>query len=419
MSTGYIAVYLPANLFWIYTIYRYMGIFFNKSDAAKMQIYLTYFGFYAVSSTVNICFGIPVLNILVSLAGIFSVTLLYQAHFLKRLTAVFMIYIISMLCDILVTAFLNVRSTKIEGNIVTTILSYLFIFIIELVIEKYMQFRSGQMVRKGYIFMILGVPVSTMIILAVLIFFEYLQISVLILVSFLLLLINFLVMSMYDILLKEYEKRYQMQILEQQVSGYRKQIELLDHAQQRIEYLRHDMKHHLMAVTKLMEAGKTDKMRDYLDKLLQNTENPKPYIMSGNAELDSILNYMIQKAVEKGIRVQSDIKIATDMKADSFDLNVILGNLMDNAIEAAECSEEKYIKITMEYQKNLLFLAIENSYQGEVLSEKGQLLSTKQDRKNHGFGLKSVEQMVKKYHGEMDVQYKNHIFEVKLILYLE
>ena len=90
---------------------------------------------------------------------------------------------------------------------------------------------------------------------------------------------------------------------------------------------------------------------------------------------------------------------------------------MDNAIYAIKNSEHKQIKIEIEFDRNIFYIIITNSYCGRILSKNGQLQTTKKDKDNHGIGLRSVEAVIKKYDGIMDIDYDNSNFCVSILLY--
>lgn len=152
-------------------------------------------------------------------------------------------------------------------------------------------------------------------------------------------------------------------------------------------------------------------------------ENSNEVISSKNFEIDSILNYMIQQAKSAGISVSSQILIPEQF-THSFDFVIILGNLLENAIEAASNSSQKYIDLTIQLQKNVLYIEIKNSYDG-ILQPTGNsnapsFYTTKTtNRHQHGIGLNSVRKIVEKYNGTMDIHASDQTFCVKVILYIE
>ena len=107
------------------------------------------------------------------------------------------------------------------------------------------------------------------------------------------------------------------------------------------------------------------------------------------------------------------------LRLRSFDLNVLLGNLLDNAIDASMQTEEKKLNITIKLDKGVLFLYICNSCQRIADGRSGFLETTKEDKTNHGIGLKNVRQIVEKYHGDLAFQYENNFMETDVMMYVK
>lgn len=122
---------------------------------------------------------------------------------------------------------------------------------------------------------------------------------------------------------------------------------------------------------------------------------------SGNIVIDSLLGYWHLVAKREGIDFLVNVSIPMKMSFKGADICLILGNLLENAVEAAEkVRENKYIKIKMKYDKSNLLIFLINSYQGQLIKMKDKSLkSTKSDVGNHGVGLPSVYRAVAKYHG--------------------
>lgn len=130
-----------------------------------------------------------------------------------------------------------------------------------------------------------------------------------------------------------------------------------------------------------------------------------------------MLNYMLHKAKQSLTAVEVKVQIPEDMK-HSFDVNIILGNLLENAIEAAVKTEEKKLSVEVYWKQEVLWVEIANSYSGKLKCTSSKLLTTKEDAERHGIGLQSVQKIVEKYNGVMDVSSEDHIFKVSLILYM-
>lgn len=143
---------------------------------------------------------------------------------------------------------------------------------------------------------------------------------------------------------------------------------------------------------------------------------------SGNIVIDSLLGYWYVTAQKKGIDFSLDIKIPMKMEFKGADICLILGNLLENAVEAAErVRKKKYIKIQMKYDKGNLLIFLMNSYQGRLIKMKDERLkSTKSDAGNHGVGLPSVYRAAAKYNGTVTVDDSiPERFLVRVVLYGE
>ena len=127
---------------------------------------------------------------------------------------------------------------------------------------------------------------------------------------------------------------------------------------------------------------------------------------------------MIEKANTVLEHVEAEVKIPQELNVDSFELTVILGNLLENAIEAALQAEEKTLKFKMYAEKGLVFINITNKYAGKIEKEGNRFISSKKDGMNHGFGIENVREVVERYNGAMDVTYNEDTFKVRVMLYL-
>lgn len=102
------------------------------------------------------------------------------------------------------------------------------------------------------------------------------------------------------------------------------------------------------------------------------------------------------------------------------DICTIFGNALDNAIESVitlEDQKKRMIHVTLREQKNFILINIANYIEKEIGLNHGEFpKTTKKDRENHGYGLKSIRQTIEKYHGTMSVQAKNNWFELRILI---
>lgn len=139
-----------------------------------------------------------------------------------------------------------------------------------------------------------------------------------------------------------------------------------------------------------------------------------------NIAIDGIINYKFSEAAAKNIPIYSSIVMPSGIKNGVEDIVAILGNLLDNAIEASESSpDNQYIHLDIQYRPGRMFIEVKNGYNGMINQENGELKTGKKDKQSHGIGLKSVETAVSHYDGEVKVEFDTKEFRVNVMLYTE
>jgi len=211
----------------------------------------------------------------------------------------------------------------------------------------------------------------------------------------------------------------------QQLYYYKNQIEVIAESQNSIRALRHDMRNHLLHLRIQLENKKYEDALSYLDAMTENMKGSMEYVSTGNTGADCLLNYKIRIAEKVLKKVEYQIQIPADCEWKSFDFNIVMGNLLDNALEAAQDSEEKFLKIAIHVDKGILLIHVANSYKNMPDRRGRQFLSTKQtsdidgmEEACHGIGLQNVKRIVEKQNGDMQLHYENGLFEADVMLYL-
>ena len=203
------------------------------------------------------------------------------------------------------------------------------------------------------------------------------------------------------------------------MEGYRNQIDVMQESWKRIRSLRHDLKHHICELKYLAVHEDISKIMVYLDNMEKQMVNEDEYVCSGISDVDSTLNYLLQYARQNLDDVRVKMVLPEELDIHEFTLNVILGNLLDNAIHAAKQSKRKYLNIFIREKQGLLYIQIENSYCGALQMKKNRLLSTKVEADKHGIGLNNVKKIVKEKEGDIDISWDKEVFCVKVILIVE
>ena len=118
-------------------------------------------------------------------------------------------------------------------------------------------------------------------------------------------------------------------------------------------------------------------------------------------------------ATKKNIKCYVSVAIPQKLKINYGDVGILLGNLLDNAIEACEKTKESFIDLKIKYVKNTIFISISNSKN----SEKVNIESTsKEDKENHGYGIYNIRNIVRQYGGFIEFHDRGNVFEISLSL---
>ena len=409
---------LVINLFRTFIIFRFMGIFFNRKHTRRKWEVFTYTLFYIMTVPLYLAFKQPIIYVFSNILGMFIITLVYPDKLKKKIVVVMLVYWINMLCEaIVVLAFTNHTIEK-ELNELVEIIAVLLVLMSELVVEKLVNKKTQAATLPTHLIFLIIIPLSSVIFLYVLMIKTVSYRYVLVFLSLGFLIINMTGFYLYITIVNSYSQKVEKDLLEQKLKTYTNQLDVIMQSQEKIRSLQHDMKHHMMELKGMALESNNAQMIVYLGKMKNFMDNPAEYIYSGHKEIDSVLNYMIQRAKNILIKVDAKIKIPHNLACHSFDLNVILGNLLENAIEAAKQTEEKKLNINLEWNKGVLFIGIQNSYLSKPEIRVHEFITSKNKRERHGFGLANVKRIVEMYNGTIAIYQKEKMFNVDIILYM-
>lgn len=176
---------------------------------------------------------------------------------------------------------------------------------------------------------------------------------------------------------------------------------------------RHDYRHHIQTMKIHAANGEFEDVVKYLDLLDDDLTNVETVIRTGNRMADAILNSKLSLAAERKIKVKARAEIPVSLTVSELDLCIVIGNLLDNAMEACMelPEEERLIRIYMEMKGNYLYLALTNTAAG---AKQHRFLSTKGE--GHGFGIARVDAIVKKYGGYVTRASEDEAFSTEILL---
>lgn len=180
---------------------------------------------------------------------------------------------------------------------------------------------------------------------------------------------------------------------------------------------RHDYRNHIQVLAGYAEMGDLEAVKTYLRELRFDLENVDTVLRTGNKMTDVILNSKISLARSKEIRVRADAHVPVKLTTAQIDLCIILGNLLDNAIEACLQlpSRERMIRIYMEMKNTQLYISVTNTTaQKKQKQENGLFASTKGS--GHGYGLVRIDTIIQRYQGYIRRGSEDGAFTTEILL---
>lgn len=191
----------------------------------------------------------------------------------------------------------------------------------------------------------------------------------------------------------------------------KKQYKLLQDKNETLRSFRHDFNGHLLALQTYIEQKELDKLFQYVNNLTALQSDFKIY-STKNIIVDAILN-QVGETLPPTVIFKVSGQFGETCFIDDFDLCTLFTNLLNNAVEATEklnADEAKEIYVEIESANDELRFRVMNTSKPYSEQELSNLTTSKKDRLNHGFGLTNIQEVIKKYHGDLFFEYKNGFF---------
>lgn len=178
----------------------------------------------------------------------------------------------------------------------------------------------------------------------------------------------------------------------------------------------HDMKHHLLVLREYGQEKQWDSLMSYLNELSEDILAKKKTGWTQTGILDTILEQKKEKAESEGIEFSIQADRIGALPFSDLEICTLFSNLLDNAIEACEKIEgnRRWIEIQITRKSGMLYLTISNSIKDRPSEQEGKLITNKQNHQLHGYGIKSVQKIVRKYEGDFSYQIRESEFIVTI-----
>lgn len=218
-------------------------------------------------------------------------------------------------------------------------------------------------------------------------------------------------------------------ILEKQVAGLQEHMEEMERVYCGIRSMKHDMKNTISVIQRLFARNggeENGELQAYLSELNRTFEKLEVRFKTGNMIVDTLLNMKYHEAIREvpDMKMEADKMILPQrLEIRSYDIGVVLGNALDNAIEACRRMKEKepsadaFIVLSSLQKGNLLILKVENSFDGQLVRKYDEFpLTVKPDKNSHGIGLANIKSTAEKYQGTMDFRIEGRVFVLSVMM---
>lgn len=421
-------------VFEIYILYDFFHHFFglkkiwSSTKSRRILILITILMLYGINyldkPTVNLIF-VPILFIIFIYAC-------YEGGVWLRFGYFILAYIILFACEFLFTILLNIPAYFQGKSSVTSLATMpwqfftlkLLTYIIFLIVKQIPKSTKKRMNGQTFV-MYLLVPISSLgIMLST--YYSGLDLKrnlplqgILVGCFAFLLLGNIIMFYVFNRYSEQMERGMQQEIIitkQNMDLKYYDQIEVLN---EKYKEFIHNTSHHLKAIGQLVQGDNGNEIHYILNELNIEMEQNETIVYCNNHTMNAILSEKKLQAVHN--QVEFDVYVEPGVTLDQvtpFDIVVMLGNLLDNAIVAASKSDRDRKVISRIFVNNEGFQVIKivNHYNGEIIMDQGRFISTKKDKELHGVGIESVKNTAKKYGGYLECLVEDKKFTAILII---
>ena len=213
--------------------------------------------------------------------------------------------------------------------------------------------------------------------------------------------------TLYNMIDRRIE-RFQSELIE-------KQVREIQNMYRQVRGWRHDYRNHINNMKIQLSEGNYGKLSDYLNELADDLDTVDTVIKTGNVMADAILNSKLNVAEKMNIKLNVKANVPDKLPMSDVELCSMLGNILDNAVEACGTlpEEERFMRVYIGKLKGQLYLSVQNSA-GKVRKSKNTYLSTKEGE--HGYGLFRIDRVAKKYGGYVNRQNEEGVFATEIMV---
>lgn len=427
--------YLFAFLVEAIILWQYSSNLFVAKHTSRLRI-LTLCCLYLILWVISL-FELKELNMVLYL--LFNSIFLFTQYSLKWYSALFHSAILSAfmgICELIVYSIINrfsphfwAQAEHFHNRILFVIFSKIIFFSIIYILIYFQKKQQKQTIEQDKsVLLLLCIPATSIFIMLTFLninesytLSSYSEWSIM-LSSLFLLFINLLVFGINRYNQRKGLEYANMQLLLQKESDSTEYYEMLRLQNENQRILIHDIKNHLQSINLLNRQGEQNKVDAYIQQLVRSSSLKESARLCDHDMLNSILCRYMQQCNNSHIAFHTDVRSGTMNFIADNDLTSLFGNLLDNAVEAASTIPEAYIELTISKREKTPFIVItliNSCRKNPFLNGNDRLLSTKSDKRKHGFGLISIRRTINKYQGDIQMYYDNDTLTFHTIITLK
>ena len=423
---GVVMVLLTESLF-AYVMYEYFKIFFERKNIKGIFLYI-----YGISVLVQFALryvpdNMAYIRLMTTILFLFTISFFYIGGMGEKILFSLLFASMSMFGEAIVgCAVLAFGIEKEKQGDIWGIVTYFILLIIVEVLQWFFKNESIYQLSWKTNLKMMILPIGSMF-LAHRIFYAQYEMGIkgfypnTIFSIVILLGLNVVVFNIYIQLSENLELQRKNAIYEKEFHLLERHMHEKESMMQEIRVKRHDLKHQMLNLLALLQKGEYGKLESDMKQMAElESLNGLFVVNTQNSIVDSFVNNQYAVAKEKGIDFRAKIDVPAELPFAGEDLCVILGNALDNAIEACERGQvsKPWISIKLIYDGVNLLMILENSFDGTIRkNKKGMQISRKANSQQHGIGTYSIQRVVQKYHGYYDVEVTEKEYHLEIILY--
>lgn len=368
-----------------------------------------------------------------ALLALFLLIYTYKTGFITRLILTLIIFTIFLISEMM-TGMLLVSTTKVS---IEETRNNMFIYLCAVVLSKFLVYfltllikekvTMNKLQKPKYASYILLMPLSSALTIYLLFFLTYdIKNSFVFIVELavtLLVLSNIATLYIIDRLLEYESNKEKLQYMQKQFQVQEEHYKELEQRQYEINEFYHNMKNYLLAVEGYIDDEEYNKAKEKIgqanDTLYWESQNR---IQTGNTCLDALLNAKMIRIQSSNIKFDYSVRIPHILSIDYIDLCIIIGNALDNAIEACENTAVDTRKISLaciQTDNYISIVIINTTDRNAPIAKNHNYVTLKPNKSFHGYGLRSIRHIAEKNKGNVIIEQINNLFQLKIILYNE